>query len=125
VHALYGAGSSMQRVDLGVRPYLVLALRAGMDDMGRVVVVWTESVPKEEIAGMQGWMRGSVQHLFYARYTPGVGWTSPVQIDGDDGKSLGATAVDFAVNDAGLAMLLWVGGPIVGNGNNLWVASLP
>jgi hypothetical protein len=35
-------------------------------------------------------MRGEVFDIFYSRYAPAAGWTTPLQVDGDDGHTLGA-----------------------------------
>jgi hypothetical protein len=84
------SSSSASSIDPSALAYpLALAPLVHLDAHGHALLAWMELLQSEAVAGEPGGLRGPVTHVFYARYAPGSGWTSPTQIDGDDGTGRG------------------------------------
>lgn len=124
--SIYVTPTRWSAIDLPAQPYRrVGPPRLAIDGQGRVVAAWAVTVPTEGVAGQPGAIRGGVTHLFYARYAPGSGWTPPTQIDGDDGLQLLGAIYDLAINESGVAMVVWFGCGAAGSCNSVSTAVLP
>jgi hypothetical protein len=120
---VYFSASSQQEIDLPPVPDSCSPPGwgpvVGMDAQGQVVAAWGSQCP-----GGQGayWH----DHAFYARFTPGAGWTTPTRIDGDEGPGMSGVVLGLGVNDSGQAMAVWMtihdGGQ---DPTGLWLSPLP
>jgi hypothetical protein len=117
VNATYLAPSSgWQNVDVpGTGLSATGTVFAGVDAQGRAVVLW-DAIVSENI--------GDVGRVFYARYNPTSGWTSPTQIDGNVGV-VADGAAGVAVNDSGFTLAAWATENAVTDAANVWAAPLP
>ena len=110
--AYFVAGSGWTPVD---PPELRgLSPRVAIDAAGRALLVWAEWVDEP---------RGKIPRVFFARYSPGSGWTETRQVNADDGSNVASAPVAVAVNDAGDAALLWQESYF--SRSDLWFARLP